>query len=173
MTNNILSSNVMRKRPRNEAFKQGDEDSVSTTISTTSPSQKRLHSLKTKVRFTPKPHDIHVVPRWTEEETSNSWYSQKDIFIFRYQEAMDGALLRNIIKSTPTIDTLPQEAAIYRGLERLLSDQIAQEICDRRNRCVIGVLLAQRKGLSEEVMAMVSRNYSEKGVAWALTLGSI
>ena len=62
---------------------------------------------------------------------------------------------------------------MYRGLERLLSAQIACEISDRRNRCVMGVLVAQHSGLDADLIAHVSKNLTEKAAAWALTLGSM
>lgn len=93
------------------------------------------------------------------------------MFAFRYQESVDSALLRTLIQAAAAIDSLPQESAVYRGLERLLSDQITREIYERRKRCVMSVLATQKRGLDAEVIAQVSRNCTEKAAAWALTLG--
>ena len=173
----LTSSDLTRKRDFTEAFRQSqDDESVSSTSSAISSSCKRRRSSTKKessVRFASGPHDTHVLPRRSEEETRESWYSKQDIQIFRYLERIDGALLKAIIKAAPNVNTLPQDAAIYRGLERLLSSQIAEEMLTRRKRCTLGVLLAQQRGFDSEAIARVSGNYSEKAVAWALTLGKI
>lgn len=165
-----------RKRPLIEACEHNEDDkqSMSRPISTTSSSRKRQRSKKeSTVRFASAPHQTHVVPRWTKDEATSSWYSKSDIFAFRRQESVDAAILRSLIQTATTIDTLPQETAVYRGLERLLSSQIACEISDRRKRCVMSVLVAQHRGLDMELIAQVSKNFTEKATAWALTLGSI
>ena len=92
---------------------------------------------------------------------------------FKLQESLDAAVLRTLIRTSSTIETLPQDSAVYRGLEHLLSPQLISEISDRRNRCVMGVLKAQHSGLGIEKIAQVSENFSDKAAAWALTLGSI
>ena len=89
------------------------------------------------------------------------------------KEATDAAILRTLIQTTTNIETMPQEPAVYRGLERLLSPQIASEIFDRRKRCVMSVLVAQHRGLNVDLIAQVSQNISDKGAAWALTLGRV
>ena len=166
-----------RKRPLIEACEPNEDDKQSTTsrpISATSSSRKRQRSKKeSTVRFASVPHQTHVVPRWTKDEATSSWYSKRDLFTFRRQESVDAAVLRSLIQTATTIDTLPQETAVYRGLERLLSSQIACEISDRRKRCVMSVLVAQHRGLDMELIAQVSKNFTEKAAAWALTLGSI
>ena len=141
----------------------------------TSCSRKRQRTKKepTAVRFASAPHQTHVVPRWTDDEAASSWYSKHDILTFKYQESLDAAVLRALIQTASTINRLPQESAVYRGLERLLSTQIASEILDRRNRCVMGVLLAQHNGLSTDLIAQVSKNFTDEAAAWALTLGSV
>ena len=125
------------------------------------------------VRFASVLHQTHVVPRWTKDEAASSWYSNLDIVAFKHQESLDAAILRALIQAAPTIDTLTQETAVYRGLERLLSGQIAYEISDRRKRCVMSVLVAQQIGLDTELIAQVSKNFTDKAAVWALTLGSI
>ena len=165
-----------RKRPLIEACEPNEDDTQSTSrpISATSSSRKRQRSKKeSTVRFASVPHQTHVVPRWTKDEATSSWYSKRDLFTFRRQESVDAAVLRSLIQTATTIDTLPQETAVYRGLERLLSSQIACEISDRRKRCVMSVLVAQHRGLDMELIAQVSKNFTEKAAAWALTLGSI
>jgi len=187
-----------RKRPHIEASSSckpddDDEDKKSTprpssiiTTTTTSPSSrhnnKRQRTQKKNeepttttnvVRFAPTPHQTHIIPRWTTNESTNSWYSKHDIFTFKYQESVDASTLRQLIQETPTIHDLPQESAVYRGLERLLSESIACEISDRRNLCVLNVLVAQLQGFDVEGIAQASMDCTEKAVAWALTLGSI
>ena len=92
---------------------------------------------------------------------------------FKLQESLDAAVLRTLIRTSSTIETLPQDSAVYRGLEHLLSPQLISEISDRRNRCVMGVLLAQHSGLSTDLIAQVSKNFTDEAAAWALTLGSV
>ncbi len=104
---------------------------------------------------------------------TSSWYSKRDLFAFQCQEATDVAILRALIQATPAIDTLPQEPAVYRGLERLLSPKISSEISERRKRCVTSVLVAQHIGLNRDLIAEVSQNISDKSAEWALNLGSM
>ena len=147
--------------------------SSSRPITATSCSRKRQRSRKeATVRFAPVPHQTHEVPRWTKDEAARSWYSKHDFLACQYQQAIDAAVLRTLIQTASTIETLPQEPAVYRGLERLLSAPIAREISDRRKRCVMSVLVAQHRGLNVDLIAEVSQNISDKGAAWALTLGS-
>ena len=144
------------------------------TATSCSCSRKRQRRRKeATVRFAPVPHQTHEVPRWTKDEAASSWYSKHDFLAYQYQQAIDAAVLRTLIQTASTIGTLPQEPAVYRGLERLLSAPIAREISDRRKRCVMSVLVAQHRGLNVDLIAEVSQNISDKGAAWALTLGSI
>lgn len=53
------------------------------------------------------------------------------------------------------------------------SPEISSEISGRRKGCVMSVLVAQHRGLNMDLIAEVSRNISDKGVAWALTLGRV
>jgi hypothetical protein len=170
------SSPLTRKRPHIEAFKPDEDKKQSKTrpiIMTTSSHKRQRRKEPTTVRFASAPHQTHLVPRWTEDETASSWYSKHDVFAFKLLETVDAVKIRALIQAEPTIDTLPQEAAVYRGLERLLSDQITCEITERRKRCVMGVLVAQQRGLDMELIAQVSKNFSEKAADWALTLGRI
>jgi hypothetical protein len=168
---------LTRKRPHIEAFKPDEDKKQSTTrpiIMTTSSHHNKRQRRKERrhaVHFAAVPHQTHLVPRWTEDETASSWYSKHDVFAFKLQETVDAVMIRTLIQAEPTIDTLPQEAAVYRGLERLWSDQTTCEITERRKRCVMGVLIAQQRGLDMELIAQVSKNFSEKAADWALTLG--
>lgn len=166
----------MKKRPHIEACKSDDDKkSIIRPIMTTSSHKRRRRKEEppTTVRFASVLHQTHVVPRWTKDEASSSWYSKLDIFAFKHQQSIDAAILRTLIQAAPTIDALPQEASTYRGLEQLLSGQIAYEISDRRKQCVMSVLVAEQIGLDMELIAQVSMNFTEKAAAWALTLGSI
>ena len=173
-----------RKRPLVDQVCESNEDSYDSKKSSssnrsvlsgaTSCSRKRQRTKKeSSVRFSSTPHQTHIVPRWTKEEAASSWYSKRDMLTFKYQQSSDAAVLRILIQTESTINRLPQESAVYRGLERLLSVQIASEILDRRNRCVMGVLLAQHSGLSTDLIAQVSKNFTDEAAAWALTLGSV
>ncbi len=162
-----------KRRFINEACTSNEDHKKSLSpITATSCSRKRQRRKEPTVRFASAPHQTHVVPRWTEDEAASSWYSKYDIFAFKHQELIDAAVLRTLIQTASTIETLPQEPAVYRGLERLLSANIAREVSDRRKRCVMSVLVAQQTGLNMDQIAQVSKNSSDKGVAWALTLGS-
>ena len=179
MTTPLPSPNrPMKKRPHIEACKSDDDKkSIIRPIMTTSSHKRRRRKEEppTTVRFASVLHQTHVVPRWTtkDEAAASSWYSKHDIFVFQHQQSIDAAILRKLIQAAPTIDTLPQETAMYRGLERLLSSRIVYEISDRRKRCVMSVLVAQQRGLDMEFIAQVSIHFTEKAAAWALTLGSI
>ena len=170
------SPRLTRKRPVINEVCTSNEDhkkSSSEPITVASPlSRKRQRRKEPTVRFASAPHQTHVVPRWTEDETTRAWYSKHDTVAFKHQESIDAAVLRTLIQTSSTIDTLPQEPALYRGLERLLSANIAREISERRKRCVMSVLVAQHRGLNMDQIAQVSKNSSDKGAAWALTLGS-
>ena len=124
------------------------------------------------VRFASEPQ-VHITPRWTSDDITASWYSKHEIYTFKRLERADAALLRTLIQTSSTISTLPQESAVYRGLERLLSLQLVFEISNRRRQCVSSVLLAQRAGCTCEDIAQVSRECTEKATSWALTLGQI
>jgi hypothetical protein len=156
------SSSRCHDNKRQRTHKKEDQPTTSSITTTT-------------VRFAPTPHQTHIIPRWTTTESSNSWYSKTDIVTFRYQEAIDASILRQLIAQTPTIHDLPQDSAVYRGLERLLSESILCEINNRRKHCVWNVLMAQRLGGLDDVegIARVSMACTEKAVAWALTLGSM
>ncbi|KAL7426799.1 hypothetical protein ACHAXM_000626 [Skeletonema potamos] len=158
------SSSRCHDNKRQRTHKKEDQPTTSSTTTTT-----------TTVRFAPTPHQTHIIPRWTTTESSNSWYSKTDIVTFRYQEAIDASILRQLIAQTPTIHDLPQDSAVYRGLERLLSESILCEINNRRKHCVWNVLMAQRLGGLDDVegIARVCMACTEKAVAWALTLGSM
>ena len=172
-----------RKRPltdqvccgpnRNDDSKKSSSRPILSGATSCSRKRQRTKKEPTAVRFASAPHQTHVVPRWTDDEAASSWYSKHDIHKFRHQESLDAAVLRTLIQTASTINRLPQESAVYRGLERLLSVQIASEILDRRNRCVMGVLLAQHSGLSTDLIAQVSKNFTDEAAAWALTLGSV
>ena len=79
------------------------------------------------------------------------------------------------------MEHLPQEASLYRGLERLLSPQIIVEIKERRKVTIKSVLVEQamqrRRGVDVPVdemkLAEVSRFYSEKAAVWARNLGGL
>jgi hypothetical protein len=144
-----------------------------TTTTTSSHKRQRKKELPTTVRFASVLHQTRIVPRWTKDDVTRSWYSKHDISAFKHQESIDATILRTLIHVAPTIDTLPQEAALYRGLERLLCDQITSEISERRQRCVSNVLVAQYKGLDMDLIAQVSKNITEKAAAWAFSMGSI
>jgi hypothetical protein len=125
------------------------------------------------VRFASEPHQVHITPRWSDIDITASWYSKHEIYTFKRLEKADAAILRTLIQTASTISTLPQESAVYRGLERLLSLQLVFEISNRRRQCVSSVLLAQRAGCNCEDIAQVSRECTEKATSWALTLGQI
>ena len=166
-----------RKRTNIEGF-QPDEDKKQSTarpVMTVSSLRNKRQRKKepSTVRFASVLHQTHIVPRWTKDEVTRSWYSTQDIFAFKHQESIDATILRTLIHAAPTIDTLPQDAALYRGLERLLSDQIICEISYRRKRCLVGVLVAQQKGFDVELIAQVSKNITEKAVAWSLSMGKM
>ncbi len=177
MTTTQLSSRRVRKRSILKLVTEPIievKKSSSRPITATSCSLKRQRRRKeATVRFASVPHQTHEVPRWTKDEAASSWYSKHDFLAYQYQQAIDATVLRTLIQTASTIETLPQEPAMYRGLERLLSAEIAREISDRRKRCVMSVLVAQHRGLNMDQIAQVSQNISDKGVAWALTLGSI
>jgi hypothetical protein len=124
------------------------------------------------VRFASEPQ-VHITPRWSDIDITNSWYSKHEINTFKRLERADAAILRTLIQTTSTISTLPQESAVYRGLERLLSLQLVCEISNRRRQCVSSVLTAQRAGYTFEDIAQVSMECTEKATSWALTLGQI
>lgn len=129
------------------------------------------------VSFSPSV-DVQTIPRWTPEESTASWYNALDIHLFKLQEGTDATLLRHVISSASAIDQLPQDTSIYRGLERLLSEQITNEIKERRKDVVKLVLTEQyeqdRMGVdSPDRIANVSRQISEKATMWACTLGSL
>jgi len=165
-----------RKRTNIEGF-QPDEDKKQSTarpiVTVSSLRNKRQRKKERTVRFASVLHQTHIVPRWTKDEVTRSWYSTQDIFAFKHQESIDATILRTLIHAAPTIVTLPQDAALYRGLERLLSDQIICEISYRRKRCLVGVLVAQQKGFDVELIAQVSKNITEKAVAWSLSMGKM
>ena len=129
------------------------------------------------VSFSPSV-DVQTIPRWTPEENTASWYNALDIHLFKLQEGTDATLLRHVISSASAIDQLPQDTSIYRGLERLLSEQITNEIKERRKDVVKHVLTEQyeqdRLGLDDcDRIANVSRQISEKATMWAVQLGSL
>lgn len=124
--------------------------------------------------FASVPRQTDVVPRLTEDENASAWYSRQDINAFKLQESLDAAFLRSLLQTTPTIEALPQEPALYRGLERLLSPQIIYEIAHRRERCKKGVIFAQKiVGLDAESIAQVSKNFTDDATEWALHLASL
>ena len=122
--------------------------------------------------------NIQTIPKWTSEESMASWYTTLDIHLFKLQEGTDAALLRCIIGNASSIGQLPQDVSIYRGLERLLSSQITNEIKERRKNIVKSVLVEQARqhgqGLIDiDQIAKVSRTCSDKATLWATTLGSL
>ena len=129
------------------------------------------------VSFSPSV-DVQTIPRWTPEENTASWYNALDIHLFKLQEGTDATLLRHVISSASAIDQLPQDTSIYRGLERLLSEQITNEIKERRKDVVKHVLTEQYEqdlsGVDDsDRIAYVSRQISEKATVWAVQLGSL
>ena len=107
-----------------------------------------------------------------------SWYTTLDIHLFKLQEGTDAALLRYIIGNASSISQLPQDCSHYRGLERLLSTQITNEIKERRKNIVKSVLIEQARQQSQglidvEQIAKISRTVSDKASFWATTLGSL
>ena len=152
-----------------------------TTTTTTTPApqdckrQRRKRSSTTGggVRFASEPHQVHITPRWSDSDITASWYSKHEIYTFKRLERADAALLRTLIQTASTVSTLPQESAVYRGLERLLSLQIVCEISHRRRQCVSSVLTAQLAGCDLETIAQISKDCTEKATSWALTLGQI
>mmetsp|Transcript_27313 Transcript_27313/g.49259 ORF Transcript_27313/g.49259 Transcript_27313/m.49259 type:complete len:224 (+) Transcript_27313:93-764(+) len=124
--------------------------------------------------------ETRIVPKWTKAERASSWYSALDVALFKLQEGSDAAILRCLISNALCVEHLPQEASLYRGLERLLSPQIIVEIKERRKVTIKSVLVEQamqrRRGLKvvdEMKLAEVSRFYSEKASVWASNLGSL
>ena len=122
--------------------------------------------------------NVQTIPKWTSEESLASWYTTLDIHLFKLQEGTDAALLRCIIGNASSIGQLPQDTSVYRGLERLLSTQITNEIKERRKNIVKSVLVEQAKQQSQgsidiEQIAKISRTCSEKAVLWGTTLGSL
>ena len=122
--------------------------------------------------------NVQTIPKWTSEESLASWYTTLDIHLFKLQEGTDAALLRCIIGNASSIGQLPQDVSVYRGLERLLSTQITNEIKERRKNIVKSVLVEQAKQQSQgsidiEQIAKISRTCSEKAVLWGTTLGSL
>ena len=107
-----------------------------------------------------------------------SWYTTLDVHLFKLQEGTDAALLRCIIGNASSISQLPQDCSHYRGLERLLSTQITNEIKERRKNIVKSVLIEQARQQSQglidvEQIAKISRTVSDKASFWATTLGSL
>ena len=122
--------------------------------------------------------NVQTIPKWTSEESMASWYTTLDIHLFKLQEGTDAALLRCIIGNASSIGQLPQDCSHYRGLERLLSTQITNEIKERRKNIVKSVLVEQARQQSHgsidvEQIAKVSRTFSDKAALWATTLGSL
>jgi len=122
--------------------------------------------------------NVQTIPKWTSEESMASWYTTLDIHLFKLQEGTDAALLRCIIGNASSIGQLPQDTSVYRGLERLLSTQITNEIKERRKNIVKSVLVEQARQQSQglidiEQIAKVSRTYSDKATRWGATLGSL
>jgi len=122
--------------------------------------------------------NVQTIPKWTSEESMASWYTTLDIHLFKLQEGTDAALLRCIIGNASSIGQLPQDTSVYRGLERLLSTQITNEIKERRKNIVKYVLVEQARQQSQglidiEQIAKVSRTYSDKATRWGATLGSL
>lgn len=164
---------------------------VSDSAESSSPSQDTNNKKKRSVHFA-ETAEVRVLPKQEQEGESSqpkfkSWYTPIDISLFKLQEGTDAAVLRCIISQASSIEHLPQDAAVYRGLERLLSPQIVFEIRGRRKLVVKAVLteqacLRQRRlggdmsvKENEEVLrlAQVSRCCTEKASVWARTLGSL
>lgn len=137
---------------------------------------------------------VRTVPRWTPQEHAAAWYSAVDVALFKLQEGTDAAVLRCLIASSPSVESLPRDPSVYRGLERLLSPRITSEIKERRRGVVRAVLVEQavqrrrrmvssslQGGVVEGVptredelrLAEVSRSVAEGATAWALTLGGL
>ena len=169
------------KRRRLEADTRDTTSPSPTTVMQALPSHIDTPTKQTKkprrsVSFLPAVN-VQTIPKWTPEENLAAWYSPLDIHVFKLQEGTDAALLRCIIDNASCITQLPQDVSVYRGLERLLSPQITNEIKDRRKEIVIRVLKEQDRqdiGLDDiERIAEVSRCCSEKAMIWACTLGSL
>ena len=114
-----------------------------------------------------------------QEDKINAWYSQQDIRRFKVQESSDAAVLRYLISAVPgSTDHMPQDSSIYRGLERLLSIDVATEMQGRRRSVVKSVLaeqLRQEADNSYDVtrIANASLIHSGKATVWARTLGNL
>ncbi len=187
MMKEASSSCVPRPLKRNidVCESEHDQDTTTTnkkakTTTTTTPApqdrkrqRRKRSSAAAGVRFASEPHQVHITPRWSDSDITASWYSKHEIYTFKRLERADAALLRTLIQTASTVSTLPQESAVYRGLERLLSLQIVCEISHRRRQCVSSVLMAQRAGCNFEDIAQVSTECTEKATSWALTLGQI
>mmetsp|Transcript_43689 Transcript_43689/g.91918 ORF Transcript_43689/g.91918 Transcript_43689/m.91918 type:complete len:192 (+) Transcript_43689:242-817(+) len=169
------SASPVTKRRRPACDSSSSDASSSSFVSEQSSSSRKQ---RRSVSFAPN-EEVRVVPRWTAEESIASWYSAIDVTLFKIQEGTDAALLRCLISNASCVEHLPQDASIYRGLERLLSPQIVVEIKNRRRATVKSVILEQerQKGCNEamdaEKIAEVSRCCSNKAAAWAHSLGSL
>ena len=157
-------------------------------ITTPPPIQQQVSAMKKTTKKNPRRRrsvvsfassvNVQTIPKWTSEESMASWYTTLDIHLFKLQEGTDAALLRCIIGNASSIAQLPQDVANYRGLERLLSTQITNEIKERRKNIVKSVLVEQARQQSQglidiEQIAKVSRTFSDKAALWATTLGSL
>mmetsp|Transcript_56529 Transcript_56529/g.120057 ORF Transcript_56529/g.120057 Transcript_56529/m.120057 type:complete len:201 (+) Transcript_56529:122-724(+) len=167
-----LSRPTKRSRPDDAAVPPSSSFLADSTTSRTA----------RRVRFAPAPETC-TVQRWTEQESSSAWYTGLDVALFKLQEGTDAALLRCLISNAPCVAQLPQDVSLYRGLERLLSPQITDEIKERR-RCVVKRVLAEQAeqrvgGLiansvdGEARIAEASRRRSEKATIWARSMGSL
>ena len=157
-------------------------------ITTPPPIQQQVSAMKKTTKKNPRRRrsvvsfassvNVQTIPKWTSEESMASWYTTLDIHLFKLQEGTDAALLRCIIGNASSIGQLPQDVANYRGLERLLSTQITNEIKERRKNIVKSVLVEQARQQSQglidiEQIAKISRTCSDKATLWGTTLGSL
>ena len=157
-------------------------------ITTPPPIQQQVSAMKKTTKKNPRRRrsvvsfassvNVQTIPKWTSEESMASWYTTLDIHLFKLQEGTDAALLRCIIGNASSIGQLPQDTSVYRGLERLLSTQITNEIKERRKNIVKSVLVEQARQQSQglidiEQIAKISRTCSDKATLWATTLGSL
>lgn len=170
-TSALTASSTPRptKRKKIEASEPDEEKTSKSTLASERKLQRRKQSA---VRFASVPQ-THVTPRWSDTETTSSWFSKYDIAAFKRQEYADAESLRTLIHTSPSIDYLPREPGLYRGLERLLSAQIICDISNRRKRCATSVLAAQREGLGLEQIAQASKKCTEMAASWAVTLGRL
>ena len=175
------SSSCQESRPKRRRLEDGVDAAVpspapKTPLHESHSASEPSSAPRRRVSFAPTA-DVLVVPRWTPHEHEAAWYTTLDVAIFRLQEGTDAARLRQAIaaKRLP-----PDNAFLYRGLERQMSAQVLEEIKERRRRVVGSVLVEQarqrqggRKVLDHERVRSASTFYSEEAAVWAETVASL